>query len=210
MAIWVILFATFGCQEKKQDNLPMAIEIMGESNGLDKVLEGLDAGTYSWKDHKVIFGDFSVEKLTERLTSTFPDARLKTYTDPVYRFSKKLHCENGQEASEWKHYLLTANLVENPTLQQEYLDYHETQFEEWPEVAAGFCNADFQQLLVYKTGRQLLLVISVPADKTLDELNPKTTENNPRVDEWNAKMGIYQEGIEGTEPGEVWVFLEEN
>jgi hypothetical protein len=41
----------------------------------------------------------------------------------------------------------------------------------------------------------------------LDKLNPKTSENNPRVDEWNAIMKKYQEGIPGTKPGEVWVFL---
>jgi hypothetical protein len=38
-------------------------------------------------------------------------------------------------------------------------------------------------------------------------LNPKTTENNPRVEEWNKLMQQYQQGIEGTKPGEVWVFL---
>jgi hypothetical protein len=52
-----------------------------------------------------------------------------------------------------------------------------------------------------------MLVISIPKGKTLEELNPKTTENNPRMDEWNSIMKKYQEGIEGTAPGEVWVFL---
>jgi L-rhamnose mutarotase len=97
--------------------------------------------------------------------------------------------------------------VKDPKLQQEYLNYHATQFKKWPEVANGFCNADFQQLLVFKNGRQLLLVISIPKGKSLDELNPKTTENNPRVDEWNKLMAKYQEGIPGTKPGEVWVFF---
>jgi hypothetical protein len=92
-------------------------------------------------------------------------------------------------------------------MQQEYLDYHNTQFTEWPEISQGFCNAEFQQLLLYRNGKQLMLIISIPADKTLDELNPKTTENNPRMNEWNQIMGKYQEGIEGTEPGEKWIFL---
>ncbi len=74
-------------------------------------------------------------------------------------------------------------------------------------MAKGFFNAGFQQLLVYKKDRQLMLVISIPKGASLDELNPKTTENNPRVDEWNTLMKKYQEGIEGTKPGEVWVLL---
>jgi hypothetical protein len=76
-------------------------------------------------------------------------------------------------------------------------------------VSQEFCNADFQRLLVYKNGRQLMLVISIPKGKTLDELNPKTIENNPRVVEWNKIMSKYQEGIEGTKPGETWVFFEQ-
>jgi hypothetical protein len=54
-----------------------------------------------------------------------------------------------------------------------------------------------------------MLVISIPKGGSLDKLNPKTTENNPRVDEWNKIMSKYQEGIPGTKPGEVWVFLNE-
>jgi hypothetical protein len=53
----------------------------------------------------------------------------------------------------------------------------------------------------------LVLIISIPKGKTLDELNPKTTENNPKMNEWNKIMGKYQEGIEGTKKGETWVFL---
>ena len=39
------------------------------------------------------------------------------------------------------------------------------------------------------------------------QAQPKTTLNNPKVDEWNAIMRKYQEGIEGTKPEEVWVFF---
>jgi hypothetical protein len=52
-----------------------------------------------------------------------------------------------------------------------------------------------------------MLVISIPKGESLDRLNPKTAENNPRVDEWNRIMKKYQEGIEGTQKGETWVFL---
>jgi hypothetical protein len=124
----------------------------------------------------------------------------------VYAFNKE-KCDDKTISNEWDNILLTANLVKNNKLQKEYLDYHATQFQNWPEVAKGFCNASFQQLLVYKKDKQLMVVISIPKGASLDELNPKTTENNPRVDEWNALMKKYQEGIEGTKPGEVWVFL---
>jgi hypothetical protein len=162
---------------------------------------------YQWKNHYVIFDKVQdVFVLGERLKSAFPTAKVKTYYDLFYEFNRS-HCDTGPVAGEWGHTILTANLVADTSLQNEYLTYHATQFEKWPEVSKGFCNAQFQQLLLYRNGRQLMLVISVPKGESLDKLNPKTTENNPRVDEWNALMKKYQEGISGTKPGEVWVEL---
>ena len=71
---------------------------------------------------------------------------------------------------------LTANLV--------ITDKKAAQFEKWPDIK-GFCNAIFSSFWFFKNGRQLL-VISIPKE-TLDELNPKTTENKGMV-EWNKIM----------------------
>ena len=162
---------------------------------------------YQWNNRYVIFDkvqDLSV--FQGKLKKAFPDVTVRPYYDMYYQFDRS-RCDNKQTAKEWEHILLTANLVADTKKQKEYLNYHATQFEQWPEIAKGFCNADFQRLVMFRNGRQLMLVISIPKGKTLDELNPKTTENNPRVDEWNKLMAQYQEGIEGTKKGEVWVFL---
>jgi len=164
---------------------------------------------YQWKNHIVLWG---MPKDTIGLSQLVKNApvnlEIKKYDQPFYVFDRETGCNQGEKAKRWKNYLLTANLVKDPSLQQEYMDYHKHQFQDWPEVGQGFCNASFQKLLLFRNGRQLMLVISIPSDKTLDELNPKTTENNPRVEEWNKIMAKYQEGIEGTDKGEVWVFLE--
>jgi len=163
---------------------------------------------YQWQNHLVLYAKLNhAEGLKKELNALYPTAKIKVYNLPVYNFIKAERCKNTTMATEWEHILLTANLVDDAKLQQEYLDYHKTQFEKWPEVSAGFCNADFQQLQVFKNGRQLLLVISIPKGSSLDELNPKTTENNPRVNDWNEIMKKYQTGIEGAKPNETWVFL---
>jgi hypothetical protein len=162
---------------------------------------------YQWKNHYVIFDKVQdVFSLREKIRSAFPSLEIKTYDNLFYEFNRK-YCDDKTIAKEWDHILLTANLVADTNLQREYMNYHATQFEKWPEVAKGFCNAGFQQLLVFRNGRQLMLVISIPKGGNLDKLNPKTTENNPRVDEWNNLMKKYQEGIEGTQKSETWVFL---
>ena len=163
---------------------------------------------YKWNNHCVAFGTLKdTAGLKSRIRSQFPGVGIKIYTDMFYVFDRGV-CSDKTISKDWDNIVLTANLVNNETLQKEYLDYHFTQYEKWPEVYKGFCKADFQQLLLYRNGRQLMLVISIPKGASLDQLNPKTTENNPRVDEWNTIMRKYQEGIPGTNPGEVWVFLQ--
>jgi hypothetical protein len=162
---------------------------------------------YRWKNHYVIYGRVpDARVLQERLKSAFPAATVKPYNDLFYEFNRTF-CGEAPGLKEKEYILLTANLVDDNKLQQEYLNYHATQFEKWPEVSHGFCNAGFQQVLLYRSGRQLMLVISIPKGEDFEKLNPITTQNNPRVDEWNKRMAKYQEGIAGTQKGETWVFL---
>lgn len=174
------------------------------------VKNNMDSGAiYNWQNHYVIFSAVQDLGVMEgRLQNNFPEATVRAYHNMFYEFSSEKHCTGNKQEKEWTHYLLTANLVSDSKKQKEYLDYHSTQFEKWPDISKGFCNAGFQQLLLFKNGRQLMLVISIPKGKTLDELNPKTVENNPKMIEWNKIMGKYQEGIEGTKKGETWVFLQ--
>jgi hypothetical protein len=165
---------------------------------------------YQWHNHLAIFGFIHQPKMLKaRLEKLFPQCIIKIYQHPYYDFNRAQRCSNTGLTRQWDNILLTANLVSNPKMQQEYLAYHATQFTKWPGVSEGFCNADFQQVLGFKIGRQLMLVISIPKGKSLDELNPKTTENNPQMVKWNALMKKYQVGLPGTKPGEVWVFFKQ-
>jgi hypothetical protein len=166
------------------------------------------AGVYAWKNHYVVFSKMvDVEVLRGKIREAFPGTIVRVYYDLFYRFDRKRHCPGATIAPAWDHVILTSNLVDNKRMQAEYLHYHENQFTQWPDVSMGFCHADFQQLLVFRNGRQLMLVISIPKGESLDKLNPLTTENNPRMVEWNKIMSRYQEGIKGTQAGEKWVEL---
>ncbi|NDV79715.1 L-rhamnose mutarotase [Dysgonomonas sp. 511] len=218
-----LLFAACSQQKKPsvngagatKDGVPSIIEVASKTDSISpgKFLEVCkkyninQASVYQWKNRLIVFDVFDdYQVLMHELTLAYADEMLevKYYDEPYYIFNRK-NCDNKETAAEWSHTIMTASLVADTTMQREYMEYHATQSEMWPEVANGFCNADFQQLLMYRNGRQLMLIISIPKGENLDELNPKTTENNPRVDEWNAIMAKYQEGIQGTQPGESWV-----
>jgi L-rhamnose mutarotase len=203
------LIASCTCTVEK--TYPAIVEITGIENSKPDLLakigrsQDLQVSVYQRESHWVIYGTFpDLPKIEKQIITAYPEASVKIYDKPFYVFDRQ-NCKDKTQAERWRHTIMTANLVADETMQQAYMEYHRTQAEKWPEVATGFCNAGFQQLLVFRNGRQLMLVISIPEGENLDELNPKTTENNPRVDEWNVIMAKYQEGIEGTMPGETWV-----
>lgn len=207
----VVVDETWGLQELPKS---VAIELIGKDFNVEKIKSTLKGfrivgeELYQWENHLVVYGKMNqAERVKKKLALAFPALEIKSYEKPVYDFQNFERCQDSKPASEWENIVLTANLVEDEKMQKEYLDYHASQFEKWPEVAQGFCNADFQQLQVFKNGKQLMLVISIPKGKTLEELNLKTTENNPRVTDWNQEMKKYQTGIPGTKQGEVWVFF---
>lgn len=172
---------------------------------------GIPEGSlYRWKDHYFIFSVIEKPAAFKTAIHALQGVTIREYPDYFYAFDRSRCATNDTagDAGEWQHILLTAALVPDTSLQREYMDAHATQFEQWPEVAQGFCRAQFRQLLLYRKDDQLVLVISIPAGKTLDELNPLTTKDNPRVDDWNRQMKKYQTGIPGTDSSEVWVFPE--
>jgi hypothetical protein len=163
---------------------------------------------FVWKNRVVIFTLIpDLLLLQGRLRNAFPGVDVRLYHDLFYAFRRDTHCESGYTSPLWEDIILTADLVADSVAQQRYFDYHARQFTDWPEVSAGFCRADFQQLLLFRNGRQLMLVIRIPKGKTLAEIDPLTTKDNPRMDEWNRIMRGFQTGIKGTAPGETWVFL---
>ncbi|GEC70821.1 hypothetical protein FFL01_03600 [Flavobacterium flevense] len=207
----VVVDEAWGMQEMPKS---VAIELIGKDFDIAKIKSTIKGfrivgeELYQWENHLVIYGLMNQPERTKRkLALAFPELEIKIYENPIYDFQNSERCQDSKTASEWDNIVLTANLVDDPKMQKEYVEYHKTQFEKWPEIAKGFCNADFQQLQVFKNGRQLMLVISIPKGEDLDKLNPKTTENNPRVDDWNAIMKKYQTGIEDAKSGETWIFL---
>jgi len=196
-----------------QPGKPVIVEIIAPKNADFKFGAFADMKDYGitdikqWENRVVVYANTTnPRQLIGRIKEDYPGDSVVFFENPFYNFNRKI-CSDKGVAKQWDNIILTANLVKDPKLQQEYLNYHATQFQKWPQVSQGFCNAGFQQLLVFKSGRQLMLVISIPKGASLDKLNPLTTKNNPRVNDWNNIMKKYQQGIEGTNKGEVWVFF---
>jgi len=212
----LILFSiTTGCSHQ-QVKSPAILEIIDVDYRFSTQLlldfskeNNIDTSSfYEWQNHWLIYGDLDkVKDIKTKLEDRYPRLMIKLYDKPFYNFNRQKQT-NEKPANKWDNVIMTTNLVDDTLKQKEYLEYHRTQFQKWPEISKGFCNANFQQLLVFRNGRQLMLIISIPHGESLDKLNPKTTENNPRVDQWNAIMSKYQEGIDDAPKGVTWLKFE--
>lgn len=218
--LFFLLLITFSCNVPSPDkgaDYPCLVQVIitdaatetsPDFYALARTVGIRDPLLYQWKNHHILYGTKAEsERFYKSCLETYPMYAIQLLEMPFYTFDRK-HCKDEETAAKKiDHVLLSANLVKDSILQQEYLDYHTQQFEHWPEVSVGFCKAMFQQVFLYKSGRQLLLVINIPKGADFKRLDKRTVENNPRVDVWNRRMAKYQEGLTGTDPDETWVFF---
>lgn len=173
------------------------LDIAGYSDALE---------LFHWDRHVLVYAvTLEPQLLLDALAEAFPDAEVRWHQAPFYRFDRSADCPDTKMASTWEHHFFTAALVADTIAQRAYMDHHINQREKWPEVITGFCEADFQQLQLFRSDRRLILLISIPAGADFEILNRKTTLNNHRMHEWNELMQEFQEGLPYAPRGTVWV-----
>lgn len=103
-----------------------------------------------------------------------------------------------------KRYCLALDLVDDPALIAEYVDYHENI---WPEIKDSISSSGITAMEIYRFGNRLFMIMetdqsfSFEAKGTADEINSK-------VQEWEKLMWKYQQAIPGAKPGEKWVIMD--
>lgn len=209
-----ILFSFFiSCAPKQEAELPVLLEIVDDNyriseNGLKNFCVSLDidpCNIRQWENHYLIqLPGKDAKASINSFRQLYPELRLQVYDQPMYVFDRQQHCGEAP-VDDWDQVVWSTSLVADTAMQEEYMRYHRTQFDEWPEVAGGFCRAQFQRLLLYRSGRQLLILINYPKGEDYDALNRLTTLDNPRMDEWNALMSRYQVAIDQAPTDEVWI-----
>lgn len=164
---------------------------------------------FQWKDYYLLeTTDELGKKIVSAWLANYPALEAKLFRDLIYSFDRS-RCQEEVSDAAVDYVILTAALKDDQELQNQYLEMHASQFDKWPEVAQGFCQAEFSEVLLYKNESQLMLYISFPKGKRFADLDPLTSKDNPRVDEWNKIMSGFQQGIPGTEANETWIFYKQ-
>lgn len=125
-----------------------------------------------------------------------------------------LGCTSNNESSnekttknhKTKDVVMVVNIVDDTTMIQQYIDYHN---HIWPEVTDEFRQAGFEKIKMYRYGRTVVIIITMPDDPNTAHDNKAERKSNPKVEEWNKLMATFQESIPGAPKDVKWVKMQQ-
>ena len=106
-----------------------------------------------------------------------------------------------------KRYCLALDLKDDPQLIAEYEHWHKAE-NSWPEIRKSILDAEILDMQIYRTGNRLFMIMETSdhfdADKkaAMDTLNPK-------VQEWEQLMWLFQQPLPWAKDGEKWVIMKQ-
>ena len=93
------------------------------------------------------------------------------------------------------------DLKDDPELIEKYIEYHSNV---WPEILKSIIDAGILDMEIYNVGNRLFMIM-----ETEDNFDPKVKaeadQKNPKVQEWETLMDIYQKPLPFADEGQKWI-----
>jgi L-rhamnose mutarotase len=106
-----------------------------------------------------------------------------------------------------KRYCLALDLKDDPQLIAEYEHWHQAE-NSWPEIRKSILDAEILDMQIYRTGNRLFMIM-----ETSDDYEAKKKEAmdalNPKVQEWEQLMWLFQQPLPWAKDGEKWVLMKQ-
>jgi L-rhamnose mutarotase len=106
-----------------------------------------------------------------------------------------------------KRYCLALDLKDDPQLIAEYEHWHKDE-NSWPEIRKSILDAEILDMQIYRTGNRLFMIM-----ETSDDYEAKRKEAmdalNPKVQEWEQLMWLFQQPLPWAKEGEKWVLMKQ-
>ncbi|MEM6343500.1 MAG: L-rhamnose mutarotase [Bacteroidota bacterium] len=104
-------------------------------------------------------------------------------------------------------YYLACDLKDDPKLIGEYEAWHKAE-RVWPAVEDRIREAGVLEMQIFRAGKRLFMVMVV-SDEFSFAHKAKMDASNRKVQEWEALMDQYQQGLPFAAQGEKWVLLKQ-
>lgn len=103
-----------------------------------------------------------------------------------------------------RRYCLTLDLKDDPKMIAEYKRYHE---KIWPEIARSIKDSGIMDMEIYLLGTRMFMIMEVNESFSFEAKN-QADQTNPRVQEWETLMWMFQKPLPQAKPGEKWLLME--
>jgi L-rhamnose mutarotase len=101
-------------------------------------------------------------------------------------------------------YCLALDLVNDEQLIKEYEEYHR---HVWPEILQSIKQAGIDSMEIYRVGNRLFMIIEAACAVDFSAKAIADAENE-KVQQWEALMWKYQQGLPFAKSGEKWILME--
>jgi L-rhamnose mutarotase len=101
-------------------------------------------------------------------------------------------------------FCLMLDLRDDPALIEEYIKYHR---HVWPEIQQSIRDAGVLDMQIFHAGRRLFMILDAEDSFTFERKAAMDREN-PKVMEWEALMGRFQQVEPGQDPTQRWKPME--
>lgn len=101
---------------------------------------------------------------------------------------------------------LALDLKDNPALIAEYKKYHQAE-NVWPEITDSIKSSGIEQAEIFLVGNRLVMILEV-SDNFSFEAKQAADLSNPKVVEWEALMGTFQQQLPWSTGDEKWLLMD--
>lgn len=128
--------------------------------------------------------------------------------EPEYKdLETTLSITMKKEIRPTKDLVFMADLKNEEEAIKKYCYYHSAEGV-WPEVLHAAKVSGIEKVKIYRFGNHLVMIITVPANADMDEVNRKYAESSNRIKEWGELMSTFLQPPTGAEKGETFVPME--
>jgi L-rhamnose mutarotase len=104
-----------------------------------------------------------------------------------------------------KRYCLALDLVDDPSLIDEYQQWHKTENER-PEIRKSIIESGVRNMEIYRTGNRLFMIMETE-DSFSFERKAELDATNPSVVQWENLMRRFQQPLPWASDGEKWTLM---
>lgn len=102
-------------------------------------------------------------------------------------------------------YCLALDLVDDESLIKSYEQWHQSE-NGWPEVRKSIIDSGILDMQIYRTGNRLFMIMET-TDSFSFEKKADMDASNPKVQEWESLMWVFQKPLPWAKEGEKWVLM---